>query len=373
MIRVLHILACADAGGISSVVRNYYQFLDRSKIRFDLALTVPTAGQNALAIRDLGAEIFFIPLKGEDREGFCRELRKLLATGNYQAVHVHESETCYVALKIAKEMGIPCRIAHSHTNSPYEGIRGVIRRLSGVMLNIRYATHVIGCGQVAGDRVFGRHNMKSPKALVLPNAVDTGRFAWNPQVREQVRRELGIEDKFVLGMVTRLSQEKNVAYGPALLKAALKTVPNAVLVIAGNGDEEENLRNQIRELDIENQVLMLGRRADPERLYQAFDVFLLPSFTEGFPVSAVEALSSGLPCLLSSSITHELEGYSQVSYLPLNHMDRWVGALESLAAEKDSAARREKAQAEPFRHGLDIRSCARTLERIYEEDAAAGR
>ena len=373
MIRVLHILGCADAGGISSVVLNYYQFLDRSQIQFDLALTVPRAGQNVRAMEALGARVFFIPLKAEDREGYCRELKKLLTEGHYDALHVHESETCYVALKLARQLGIPCRIAHAHTSSPYEGPRSVVRRLSGVMLNLHYATHAIACGELAGQRVFGKHNMKSKKALVLPNAVDTRRFAWNPEVREQVRKELGVEDGFVLGMVTRLSEEKNVAFGPALLGKALKTIPNAVLLIAGNGDEEDNLKKQIAELGLNDKVRLLGRRADVERLYQAYDVFLLPSIHEGFPVAAVEALSSGLPALLSDTITRELEPFTGVSYLPLGDADAWVRKLEALALQKDREEIRAVRQQEPRQRGLDIRSTAGLLAQIYEEDVRAGR
>ena len=63
MIRVLHIMGCADAGGISAVVLNYYRFIDRTKIHFDIALTVPEAGQNAFALQELGAQIHFLPMK----------------------------------------------------------------------------------------------------------------------------------------------------------------------------------------------------------------------------------------------------------------------------------------------------------------------
>lgn len=367
MIRVLHIMGCADAGGISSVVRNYYEFIDRTKVHFDIALTVPKAGQNTWALQEMGAEVFFIPLKAEDREGYLRELKKLLVEGKYDALHVHESETCYVALKLAKELGIPCRIAHSHTSSPYEGPRGVLRRWSGILLNLPYATHAIGCGKLAGDRVFGKWNMgHSKKALVLPNAVDTWRFAWDPQVRQQVRQELGVEDRFVLGMVTRLSEEKNVQYGPALLAELQKTVPGAVLLIAGNGDEEENLRTQIKALGLEDSAILLGRRADVERLYQAFDVFLLPSIHEGFPVSAIEALSAGLPALLSDSITKELQDFSGITYLPLSDPQAWVKKLTDL--QKDQG--REQRFREPSEQGFDIRDAAKRLQAIYEQDTA---
>lgn len=364
MIRVLHIMGCADAGGISSVVLNYHRFLDRSRIHFDIALTVPEAGQNANALRELGAEVFFLPLKSQGLSAFREALEKLLREGRYDALHVHESETCYVALRVAKKLGIPCRIAHAHTTSPWEGVKGELRRLSGCALNYHYASHVIGCGQLAGERVFGKNNMTRPKALVLPNAVDTEKFAFCDSLRQQVRRELGVEGKFVIGMVGRLSPEKNPDFAVACLPDILNRIPNGMLVMAGNGPEEDNLRRRIQELGLEAYVRLLGRRADVDRLCQAFDVFLLPSFTEGYPVAAVEAMASGLPVLLADTITPELKFGSGVCYLPLGQPERWVEQL--LRWQEDD--NRIHRQHEPKDNGLDIRDTAKLLERVYEED-----
>lgn len=362
MIRVLHVMGCADAGGISAVVLNYYRFIDRTKIHFDIALTVPEAGQNARALQELGAEVFFLPLKSRGMEAFKQALADLLEKGRYDALHVHESETCYVALQVAKKLGIRCRIAHSHTCSPWEGWKGELRRLSGVLLNYPVSTHVIGCGQKAGERVFGKWNMRRPKALVLPNAVDTARFAYDEQIRKAVRSEMGIGEKFVIGMVGRLSEEKNNGYALELMPRILKEIPNAVLVVAGNGPDEEKFRARVQELHLENAVWQLGRRADADRLYQAFDVYLLPSFTEGFPVAAVEAMASGLPILLSDAITRELEFGSAVTYLPLADMEQWVRAVTKWQTDTCRGLR----QSEPAQNGLDIRNTVHVLEEIYQ-------
>lgn len=369
MIRVLHVMGCSDAGGISSVVLNYYRFLDRTRFQFDIALTIPTVGQNGRALQELGAVIHFLPLKSQGIGAFREALAKLLVEGCYDAIHVHESETSYVALQVAKKLGIPCRIAHAHTSSPYEGVKGEIRRISGVLLNYPTATHVIGCGKLAGDRVFGKWNMKRPNALVLPNAVDTARFAFDVQLRDTVRRELGVEENYVLGMVGRLSEEKNYPFALELIALAAKEHPDWQLVIAGNGDQEPQLREIISRMGIEDRVRMLGRRADVERLYQAYDVFLLPSFHEGFPVCAVEAMSAGLPVLLSDTITRELNFGSAVEYLPLSDPKQWLAALCRWRSDGNRTLR----QKEPGENGLDIRTEAKQLADLYEKDVARGR
>ena len=364
MIRVLHVTACADAGGISAVILNYYRFIDRSKIRFDLALTVPEAGQNALAIQALGATIHYLPLKSHGLKAFQAALQELLEKEHYDAIHVHESETCYVALAVAKKLGIRCRIAHAHTCSPWEGWKGELRRISGVLLNYPVATHVIGCGKKAGDRVFGKWNMHRPKAVVLPNAVDTRKFTFDEALRREVRRELGIEGKFVLGMVGRLCVEKNYPFALDLVATLCREDSDVILVIAGNGEEEEAIRTKISILGISDHVKLLGRRADVHRLYQAFDLFLLPSFTEGFPVAAVEALSSGLPILLSDRITEELKRFSNAEYLSLENGEGWLSAIRSRKGVCDRTAY----QKEVLENGFDIWDCAHVLSEIYEKD-----
>lgn len=364
MIRVLHIMGCADAGGISSVVLNYYRFLNRARFHFDIALTVSEAGQNANALAELGAQIVFLPLKSQGLFAFQRALEKLLQDGEYDAVHVHESETCYVALRVAKKLGIPCRIAHAHTTSPWEGVKGELRRLSGCLLNAHYATHVIGCGQMAGERVFGKRNMSRSKALVLPNAVDTERFAFSAEVRQQVQKELGLEGKYVIGMVGRLTNEKNYPFAVDLMARLCVQHPETILVVVGNGPDEAVIRDLIAKGQLENRVIMLGRRKDVDRLYQAFDLFLMPSLSEGYPVAAVEAMASGLPVLLSDTITPELKFGSGVTYLSLNRPEDWLKQILFWQEDGNRVCR----QREPRDNGLDIRDTARILERVYEED-----
>ena len=364
MIRVLHIMGCSDVGGISTVVLNYYRFIDRSRIHFDIALTVPEAGRNARALEALGARIHFLPLKSEGIGAFRRALAELLEKEQYDAVHVHENETSYVALQVAKKQGIRCRIAHSHTSSPYEGFKGEVRRLSGCFLNYPYASRVIGCGKLAGDRVFGSWNMRRPRAMVLPNAIDAQRFSFDPDIRREVREELGLHGKYVLGMVGRLSEEKNYPFALDMIHNIRKEIPECMLVIAGGGEEEEKLRSQIKDLNISDCVMLLGRRNDVDRLYQAFDLFLLPSFHEGFPVAPVEAMASGLPVLLSAAVTRELEFGSAVEYLPLDDLQQWCTAVHR---RKDDSGR-ETRQAEVKAAGLDIRDTARLLEQVYEAD-----
>ena len=361
MYRVLHIMAGADIGGISMVVLNYYRYIDRSRIQFGIAFTTDCSGQNADALRDLGAEIYQLPLKSKNMQAFERELQKLLKEKNFDAVHVHENETSYVALRIAKKMGIKQRIAHAHSAFPSVTMKQKLRKLSGNMLNYRYATCLIACGELAGDTVFGKKAMESAKAVLLPNAINIEKFFFEEGIREQVRTELGVTSHFVVGMIGRLSKEKNHQYALQIIKKFHDIVPEVKLLIAGNGDDEDFIRECIAKNNMEEYVCLLGKRDDVEKLYQAFDVFILPSLYEGFPVVAVEALSNGLPVLLSTRITQELKCFETVKYIDLENEEEWIKALKEISEDPKRAdckiMLREKC--------LDIHDASRKLEQIY--------
>lgn len=358
--RILHIMAGADAGGISTVVLNFYRHMDRERFHFDIALTTDAIGKNAREFLSLGCEIFRLPLKSKDLKGFEHNLQEILEKGNYHAIHVHENETSYVALRIAKRYGIKKRLAHSHTSSPTRTFREETRRITGCVLNRLYATDLIGCGQLAGERVFGKHFLASPKGVVLPNAIDVEKFRFDTDVRTEIRNELGLADRKAIGIVGRLSREKNYPFALQIMLEYHKIDPSALLVIVGNGDDEVTIRAQIKEFGLEENVLLLGRRTDVARLYMGFDVLMLPSLYEGFPVVGVEAITAGLPVLLADTITPELRFSKSVHYLPLTDVSPWLSALQ-VVERRD----RFVGYWEVKNNALDIRDIADALQQIY--------
>lgn len=358
--RVLHIMAAADAGGISTVILNYYRYMDREKIHFDIAITTDVIGQNGHRLKELGCHIYHLPLKSEGLNKYTKSLKELLRKEHFDAVHVHDNETSYVALRIAKQMGIKKRIAHAHTSSPTSNLKQEIRRVSGCFLNSYYATNLIGCGILAGNRVFGKRNMKKSKSIVLPNAIDTEKFKYNSVIRNEVRKELALENKYVIGMIGRLDYQKNHLFVLNLLDSVYAINKNITLVLVGNGLNELVIKKLIREKHMEEYVKVLGRRSDVNRLYQAFDMFLLPSLFEGFPVAAVESITSGLPTLIADTITEELKFSELVEYIPLDSK-KWIDSIlnckENLHRENSVNNVRE--------HKLDILDTAKILEEVY--------
>ena len=360
MYSVLHILT-GDDGGITNVVKTYYKFMDREKIHFDIACTTKCEGSDLAEMRKMGAEIYHLPMKSLGLRQYIRSLKEILRQKDYHAIHVHESETSYVALKVAKQCGIKCRIAHAHSSAPYTSIKNEIRRLSGIVLNYTYATTVVGCGLMAGERIFGKINMKRKNAVILPNAIDMSKFNFDSSIRLLVRKELGVSDKFVVGFIGRLAPEKNLMFCLEVIKEYRRINANAVLMIAGAGIEESRIRQYIKEYRMEEYVYLLGKRTDVERLYQAFDAFILPSLYEAFPLVAVEAIAAGLPVLLSTDITPEFSFSQSVCYIKTNKVSGWVEYLNFVHEKYSRIEHLNELDPNVF----DIKCASGKLEEIY--------
>lgn len=370
MYRVLHVMGGACYGGISAVVLNYYSNINRDKIHFDIAVTDRYIGRHANILESMGCEVFPICLKSENIKLYKSQIKEILSKNNYDAIHVHSNDTSWITLRIAKQMGIKIRIAHAHTAGHLgrDTIKYKIRQLICQLLNRYYATILLSCGKKAGEFVFGNVGIKSTKHIVLPNSIDTEIFSFNPERRVQMREILNLKDSFVVGMIGRIAPPKNNIYAISIFNAIKCKIPNAKLLMAGSGPDEMATKAEVCRLGLDSDVMFLGQRSDVYDLYQAIDLYLLPSLFEGFPVAAVEAMATGLPCLLSDTITDELKFGSKIHYLPLNNERVWADIAQQYVIERE----RYSGQTEIKNHNLDIRDTAKQLEYIYRINTSVG-
>ena len=113
--------------------------------------------------------------------------------------------------------------------------------------------------------------------------------------------------QFVVGHVGRLSYQKNHELLIRIFSELHKKDANTILLLIGVGEKEDEIREQVHELNLDESVRFLGNRDDVNELYQAMDVFVMPSLFEGIPVVGVEAQFSGLPCVFSDKVPVEVK------------------------------------------------------------------
>ena len=363
MIKILHIIGgSANAGGVGAVVYNYMKHIDQNEYHFDFALLGCEPGMIGKEMIKLGAKCHRLPLKSRDLQGYKKQLYRILIEEEYDAIHVHESSTSYIALRVAEMAGVSCRIAHAHIAWQPKSFRAWLAALSGRFFNYRYATRIIGCGQRAGEFVFGKRHMKSPKALVLPNAIEPERFLYREDIRNETRCELGIHDKYAIGMIGRFSTQKNQRFILPVIRLLHQHMDDFVFLMAGTGELEDEIKEYCHENAMDEYVRFLGVRKDVDRIYQALDVCVMPSLYEGFPVVGIEAIAAGLPLILSDRITTELQFGKHVNYLPLEE-DLWIKTLRN----KPLNPHREDGSDEVRKNGYDIIDAVTILQNVYKQ------
>lgn len=306
MIRVLHVLAALDGGGVERLLIDYYSRMDRNIIHFDFVVLEKSTGILEKRFIDLGSEIYRIPPIKKGLFTHLRRLRQIIHSGHYDAVHSHQGDKGIFTLLASKLEHVNVRIAHSHAAfEPHFLFQGLFRKVLHFTL-YHVATAFFTCGIDAAEWGFGLNIMKNIGIYNMKNAIDTSVFRFNLTTRNALRSQLGINDRYVIGCVARFERQKNHQYLINVFSKVLHLAPTSILLLVGRGSLEESIKNYVVELGLQDSVMFLGIRTDVSELLNVFDVFVLPSLFEGLPVSIIEAQANGLCSVISSSITKEV-------------------------------------------------------------------
>lgn len=364
-IRVLHNIASLHFGGSQAFVMNIYDNIDREKVQFDFIVTPEERKDLYDKVEQMGGRIFVCPkYTGKDHFAFCKWWDDFFTEHpEYHVIHGHVRSTASIYLEIAKKHGL-VTIAHSHSTSNGSGFSAVVKDI--MQRPIRHqADYLFACSDKAGKWLFGEKALTQPNYRMIPNGVDLQRFAFNNEKRKQMRNDLGInKDTFVLGHVGRITVPKNHKFLVELFAEYHKMNQNSKLLLVGGGELFEEVKQQISQLGINDAVVMVGSKTNTEDYYQAMDVFVFPSLWEGLPVSVVEAQANGLLCLLSDTITRDVDLTDLVSYFPLDNKAMWDKGIKSAMSKiRSEASKDNEKQLAPF----DSRKVAMSLQEFYLE------
>ena len=327
-VRVAQIMGKWVGGGVESVVMNYYRYIDRTKIQFDFICDDDSTNIPYEEIEKLGGKVILIPPYQKVFK-YHNKLKKILKEGHYKIVHSHINTLSVFSLFAAKCAGVPVRIAHSHsTTNKKEKKKNLLKQLLRPFSEL-FATDYMCCSELAGRWLFGDKEYDKGNVYLLNNAIDLDKFKYNETLRKKKRKELGIkDDTLVIGHIGRFVAQKNHDYLIDIFNEIHKKNNNSVLLLAGQGPLMEDIKNKVKELNLEDSVKFLGQRNDANELYQAFDVFLLPSLYEGLPVVGVEAQAAGLLCYLSDDMTKETKVLDITKFMSLNNTpEEWANNI----------------------------------------------
>lgn len=260
------------------------------------------------------------------------------------------------------------RISHSHIAETNRNILFRIMAAICKFLCVHAATDLMTCGQEAGIYLYGKRRMQKGKVLLVENAINLDYYDIDPEVREKIREQHKLQDQLIIGHVGRFSYQKNHEKLIHIFSEISKRRADAVLLLVGTGELEEQIKELVQSLNIQDKVIFYGTTKNMREVYSLIDVFVLPSRYEGFPVVSVEVQAARIPALFSDTVAPTCKLTELIEFMPLDETDEnWAKkTLECSTKNRniDITALKEK---------YDIKEKAKMLDRYYCQALSRGK
>jgi glycosyltransferase involved in cell wall biosynthesis len=346
--------------------------IDREQFQLDFLVHTPEPCAYDNEVRALGGRI--LPCLGYTRPwNYARNFRRVIAAnGPYDIVHSHVHHYNGYTLRLAKQAGVPGRIAHSHIDASVQDMSPSTLRWTYLTTARRwirrFATLGLAASGKAAEALFGPTWQSGLPCRMLYCGIDLAPF--QTEKDSSIREGLQLPpDAFVIGHVGRFDEQKNHIFLLDIFRKVADANPRARLLLIGDGPLRPSIERRATVLGLTQHVVFAGLRTDvPRVLLGAVDVFVMPSLYEGLPLAGIEAQAAGLPCVVSDAITRELDVLPQmIRRLPLSTpASVWA---DSVLAAKALAATIGRGQAlKALEHSrFNITSSVAHLQRIYYE------
>jgi sugar transferase (PEP-CTERM/EpsH1 system associated) len=325
-------------------------------------------GPLASELRAAGHRVAVVPAPGLRTNVMPVQLAAWLRSEQPDVVHAH-SGTWLKAARAARLAGVRRVVFTEHgLNDVEPWYNLVVKRCGGWLTDC-----VVAVSEPLRHYLVERVGIPESKIVVIPNGVDTDRFSPGP-AHGDLRARLGLGSKPVIGHVARLAPVKNQPLLVDALARVRERVPEAQLVIVGDGPEREALQAHIQARGLEESVHLAGEARDVPAILREFDVFALPSKAEGTSMSVLEAMASGIPVVASAvGGTPDLLDHGRCGVLvEPNDVDALAVALADVLLAPDR--RRVLAAAARTRvvQDFDEAAVARRYEGLYRGAGALG-
>lgn len=367
-LKILHFPIRNTNGGVTRSERKFWKYINHDRFQFDFA-TCSAKLDFEQDIIDQGSKVHYISCYAEqDPTQFRKEFKEILINGNYDAVHLNTSWwKSFEAERAAKEAGVKMILVHANNASVDIGDDEqrekeiVVHEKCKREFSEEIATHFIACSNPAADFLFGPQ-IPREKIQILHYALELDKYTYDEKKRKEVRAQLNVSDKFVIGDVGRMAYQKNLKFLVECFYEVQKRDKRAVLLLVGDGYLETELRDIVKRYEIEEKVIFTGAVNNVEDYMQAMDIFAFPTLFEGLGIVVVEAQAVGLKCICSTGVPQEAKLTDNVEFLELEK-NRWVEGM----LKYSNGYVRVKTDEQIRNAGYDITEEIKVLENIYSQ------
>lgn len=356
--------------GIESVIMSLFRNFNLDRIQVDIMASQNISDFYDEEIKKLGGQKIITLQEKYDspaqrmlanQEAF----KKAILTNKYDIVHLHMCNAAAMSYgKIAKQCGVKRVVYHSHNtnlSTSHRLIKTAVHTIAKYRYE-KYADILFSCSDLASKWMFTPSAVAKGKVTLVKNAIDLDRFEYNEETRAEYRKMLGVENKFVVGHIGRFAVAKNHPFLVDIFAALHKVEPASVLLLIGEGDDKQMIRDKVKGLGLENDVIFYGVTKEIPQMLWTMDAFVLPSFFEGNPVVGIEAQAASTPCYFADTITKMCKLTNIVSYVSLDDSpEKWASIILETRNKK-----REFTRSDMEKNGYDIKSVAAMVQKIYE-------
>lgn len=312
--------------------------LDNIKGNITIDLFTPYSSNHELikkSIKKVNGKIYayngeFVNDRGNKKD-FLKNTEDFLKKNayKYDIVHIHSGSSFALArgAKLAKKYGIKKVIVHSHSTGNSNFKSRMVRFIFSFYYK-KYVDFYCACSYDALFWKFSKRLINEDNHKIIKNGIDVDKFIFNEDIRKKYRKELNLDDKFVIVNIARLSQEKNQKFLIDTFNYIHQKDKSAILLLVGEGPDREYLEDRINELGLNESVILLGMRNDISEILQASDLFAFPSTFEGLGISAIESQATGLITICSEYIPKEAYITDLCKLCPLsNGYEAWADEI----------------------------------------------
>ncbi|MFP3510712.1 glycosyltransferase [Peribacillus sp. SIMBA_075] len=363
-VKVLHVLFDLGSGGVETMLYNYYSTMDRNIVHFDFLIHSDSQeiGLIERKVLNMGSKVYKVTPITKNLLKSSKEIVNIIMSNDYDIIHSHTKFFSCVPLIAAKFRKTKLKVSHSHSLGSKRGWLYNVFSYPFRMLTGSFSDYRFAASNDAGRNLFGTKY----KFEIFPNAIYCNNFLFNPQIREQERKILNLNNEFLIGLIGRHDPVKNHLFALEIFKSVNDRVNNTKLVFIGreNEDVTPKIKNKIKQLGLEKSVLIKEPRDDIYNFYQGLDLLLIPSKSEGLGIVAIEAQVAGLRCLCSDMVPNEVDITPLVNFLSLDcDYKLWVDKI--IRYIEDDKFIRKSYFTDVSEQGYDVKEATKKFEKFY--------
>lgn len=337
-IKILYEGLSANMGGIETYIYNLYKNMDKDK--YEIAFMVDKGLKIAFyeEYKRDGIKFFEVENRKNNYFKYLKDMKSIYENNDFDFIHINiMSYSLFERITYACKYSSAKVILHCHNggyskNSKYK--RTIFLDKLGRLFVKKYSDKLlkVACGEKAGK--FGFNNNKF---LIFNNGVDIDKFKYSEKSREKFRLDCKIKDnETVFGLVAMFNDPKNHSFLIDIFNEYLKLNNNAKLLLIGEGYLKESIENKVKDLNLSDKVLFLGKQTNVNEWLSAMDIYIMPSLYEGLSISLVEAQVNGLKCFTSNAVDRNSNVTGNVEFLPLEKGAKyWANYMSNYEVSRD--------------------------------------